>query len=57
MTRFRSKDMKKVLVNAAYSKSRREFAYYYGRLRRYDEAIHDWLEETPRAQWTQYADD
>ncbi|MED6203517.1 hypothetical protein PIB30_116502, partial [Stylosanthes scabra] len=49
--------MKKVLVNAAYSKSRREFAYYYGRLRRYDEAIHDWLEETPRAQWTQYADD
>ncbi|XP_072073477.1 uncharacterized protein [Arachis hypogaea] len=33
MTRFKNKDLKKILINAAYSKSQREFTHYFGRLR------------------------
>ncbi|XP_025703534.1 uncharacterized protein [Arachis hypogaea] len=33
MTHFRNKDLKKVLINAALSKSHHEFAHYYGRLK------------------------
>ncbi|XP_016199032.1 uncharacterized protein LOC107639997 [Arachis ipaensis] len=57
MTHFRNKDLKKVLINAAYSKSQREFAHCYGRLRGENVAIINWLEEMPRSQWEQYADE
>ncbi|XP_015962172.1 uncharacterized protein LOC107486137 [Arachis duranensis] len=33
VTHFRNQDLKKVLINAVYSKSYHEFAHYYGRLR------------------------
>ncbi|XP_016185629.1 uncharacterized protein LOC107627294 [Arachis ipaensis] len=54
MTHFKNKDLKKVLINAAYSKSQREFTHYFGRLRGENEAITKWLEEMPRSQ---YADE
>ncbi|RYR21360.1 hypothetical protein Ahy_B03g066655 isoform I [Arachis hypogaea] len=46
MIHFKNKDLKKVLINAAYLKSQHELAYYFGR-----------LEEMPRSQWAQYADE
>ncbi|XP_057733951.1 uncharacterized protein LOC130949170 [Arachis stenosperma] len=57
MTHFRNKDLKKVLINATYSKSHCEFAHYYGRLRGENVAITNWLEELPRSQWAHYADE
>ncbi|XP_015959957.1 uncharacterized protein LOC107483859 [Arachis duranensis] len=57
MTHFKNKDLKKVLINAAYSKSQWEFAHYFGHLRGENEAITKWLEEMPRSQWAQYADE
>ncbi|RYR19884.1 hypothetical protein Ahy_B03g064794 [Arachis hypogaea] len=57
MTHFRNNDLKKVLVNIAYSKSHREFAHYFGRLRGKNVAITNWLEEMPHSQWTQYANE
>ncbi|XP_025674210.1 uncharacterized protein [Arachis hypogaea] len=57
MTHFKNKDLKKVLINAVYSKSHREFTHYYGRLRGENIAITNWLEEMPRSQWAQHADE
>ncbi|XP_057746404.1 uncharacterized protein LOC130965659 [Arachis stenosperma] len=57
MTHFRNKDLKKVLINAVYLKSHREFAHYYGRLRGKNVAIINWLKEMPRSQWAQHADE
>ncbi|XP_016192055.1 uncharacterized protein LOC107632926 [Arachis ipaensis] len=57
MTHFKNKDLKKVLVNATYSKSHREFAHYFGRPRGENVTITNWLEEMPHSQWTQYADE
>ncbi|KAL4293155.1 hypothetical protein AHAS_Ahas18G0099800 [Arachis hypogaea] len=57
MTHFKNKDLKKVLINAAYLKSQHEFAHYFGRLRGKNIAITNWLEEMPRSQWAQYADE
>ncbi|XP_057755399.1 uncharacterized protein LOC130974541 [Arachis stenosperma] len=57
MTHFKNKDLKKFLVNVAYSKSQWEFAHYFGRLRGENVAIINWLEEIPRSHWTQYADE
>ncbi|KAL4390128.1 hypothetical protein AHAS_Ahas03G0114100 [Arachis hypogaea] len=57
MTHFKNKDLKKVLINAAYSKSQREFAHYFGRLRGENEAITKWLDEMPRSQWAQFTDE
>ncbi|QHN88980.1 uncharacterized protein [Arachis hypogaea] len=57
MTHFRNKELKKVLINAAYSKSHREFPHYYGRLRGENVAITNWLEEMPLSQWAQHADE
>ncbi|XP_057733051.1 uncharacterized protein LOC130948349 [Arachis stenosperma] len=57
MTHFKNKYLKKVLINAAYSKSHREFAHYYGRLRGENVAITNWVEKMPRSQWAQYADE
>ncbi|KAL4338498.1 hypothetical protein AHAS_Ahas12G0216200 [Arachis hypogaea] len=37
MTHFKNKDLKKVMVNATYSKLQRGFAYYFGCLRDVDE--------------------
>ncbi|XP_016205950.1 uncharacterized protein LOC107646269 [Arachis ipaensis] len=51
MTHFKNKDLKKVLVNAAYSKSQHEFTHYFGRLRSKNVAITNWLEEMLRPQW------
>ncbi|XP_016177854.1 uncharacterized protein LOC107620159 [Arachis ipaensis] len=57
VTHFKNKDLKKVRINAAYSKSKREFAHYFGRLRGENMAITNWLEEMQRSQWAQYADE
>ncbi|XP_072072106.1 uncharacterized protein [Arachis hypogaea] len=57
MTHFKNKDLNKVLINAAYAKWQREFAHYFGCLRGRNVAITNWLEEMPRSQWAQYADD
>ncbi|XP_057720462.1 uncharacterized protein LOC130934963 [Arachis stenosperma] len=40
-----------------YSKSQREFAHYFGRLKGENVAITNWIEEMSRSQWTQYADE
>ncbi|RYR48765.1 hypothetical protein Ahy_A07g034841 [Arachis hypogaea] len=55
MTHFKNKDLKKVPVNAACSKSHREFAHYFDYLRGENVAVTNWLEEMSRSQWTQYA--
>ncbi|KAL4304928.1 uncharacterized protein LOC107646305 [Arachis ipaensis] len=57
MNHFKNKDLKKVLINAAYSKSQREFVHYFGHLRGKNEAITRCLEEMPSSQWAQYADE
>ncbi|KAL4371089.1 hypothetical protein AHAS_Ahas06G0130900 [Arachis hypogaea] len=57
MTHFKNKDLKKVLINAAYSKSQREFAHYFGHLRGENEVITKWLDEIPLSQWAQYANE
>ncbi|XP_025673819.1 uncharacterized protein [Arachis hypogaea] len=57
MTHFKKKDLKKVLINAVYSKSQQEFAHYFGRLWGENEAITKWLDEMPRSQWGQYANE
>ncbi|MED6115391.1 hypothetical protein PIB30_090032, partial [Stylosanthes scabra] len=56
MSHYKNKMLKKVLVNAAYSRSEREFGVYYERLRRANITISNWLDEIPRDQWCQYAD-
>ncbi|MED6167099.1 hypothetical protein PIB30_115838, partial [Stylosanthes scabra] len=57
MTHFRNKPVKKALINAAYAKSEREFAHYYGRATGQNVAIKNYVDEIPRQQWTQYADE
>ncbi|XP_025678937.1 uncharacterized protein [Arachis hypogaea] len=57
MTYFKNIDLKKVLINAAYSKSQREFAHYFGWLRGENMAITNWLEKMQRSQWAQYVDE
>ncbi|XP_025670176.1 uncharacterized protein [Arachis hypogaea] len=57
MTHFKNKDLKKVLINAAYSRSQREFAHYYGRFRGKNVAITNWLEEMSHSQWAQHAEE
>ncbi|XP_016170579.1 uncharacterized protein LOC107613201 [Arachis ipaensis] len=47
MTHFKNKNLKKVLVNAVYSKSQREFAHYFGCLRGENAAITNYLEKMP----------
>ncbi|XP_016165085.1 uncharacterized protein LOC107607674 [Arachis ipaensis] len=38
-TYFKNKDLKKILINAAYSKSQQKFSHYFGRLRSENVAI------------------
>ncbi|XP_016195020.1 uncharacterized protein LOC107635991 [Arachis ipaensis] len=57
MTHFKNNDLKKVLINVAYSKSQREFAHYFDRLRGKNVAITNWLEEMQWSQWAQYVDE
>ncbi|XP_016204359.1 uncharacterized protein LOC107644915 [Arachis ipaensis] len=57
ITYFKNKELKKIMINAAYSKSQREFAHYFCRLRGENVAITNWLEEMSRLQWVQYADE
>ncbi|XP_052118898.1 uncharacterized protein LOC127748426 [Arachis duranensis] len=50
ITHFKNKNLKKVLINAVYLKSQREFPHYFGYLRGENEAITRWLEEMPSSQ-------
>ncbi|RYR53935.1 hypothetical protein Ahy_A06g029179 [Arachis hypogaea] len=52
---LQEKGLKKLLINATYSKLRRKFAHYFGQLRVENVTITNWLEEMSHLQWTRYA--
>ena len=54
---FKSKDAKRALMNAAYSKTRREYVYYRGLLRDENPAMCDWIDRIPIEKWAQHADE
>ena len=55
--RFKNKDAKRILINAAYSKNHSDFVYYYGLLRDEDRDMSQWADQIPREKWAQYADE
>ncbi|XP_025616556.1 uncharacterized protein [Arachis hypogaea] len=57
MIHFKNKNLKKVLVNTTYLKSRQEFGHYFDRLRGENVTITNWLKEIPREQRAQYSDE
>ncbi|RYR29219.1 hypothetical protein Ahy_B01g053566 isoform E [Arachis hypogaea] len=53
---FKSKDARKILVNAAYAKSEQEHQYYMEILRSEDPAMVEWCSRIGLGLWTQYRD-
>ena len=54
---FKSKDAHRALMSAAYAKTQREFAYYYGLLRDENLAICAWVDRILKEKWTQHYDE
>ncbi|XP_016206438.1 uncharacterized protein LOC107646797 [Arachis ipaensis] len=54
---FKGKDARKLLVNAAYAKTKVEFDYWFDILRSEDPAMCDWANRIVYAIWTQHWDE
>ncbi|XP_025679685.1 uncharacterized protein [Arachis hypogaea] len=54
---FKGKDVRRLLVNAAYAKTEVEFDYWFDILRSEDPAMCDWANRIEYSLWTQYCDE
>ncbi|XP_057733767.1 uncharacterized protein LOC130948924 [Arachis stenosperma] len=54
---FKGKDARRLLVNAAYTKTEVEFQYWFDILRTFDPAMCDWANRIEYALWTQHRDE
>ncbi|RYR12819.1 hypothetical protein Ahy_B04g070154 isoform E [Arachis hypogaea] len=54
---FKGKDARRLLVNAAYAKTKVEFDYWFNILRSENPAMCDWANRIEYSLWTQYSDE